>query len=109
VLSNMIIEKQENILSLMLLKAKAYFELLKFRLSFLVAFSSGFGYILAQTNRTDWFVFSMLCLGGFLVSGASVTINQIIEVKYDRLMGRTQNRPLPTHRITKAEASVFTL
>jgi len=29
------------------LKAKAYFELLKFRLSFLVTFSSGIGYALA--------------------------------------------------------------
>ncbi|MDN4165166.1 heme o synthase [Cytophagales bacterium LB-30] len=105
----MIIEKQENSISFLLLKAKAYFEMLKFRLSFLVAFSSGFGYILAQTSHTDWFVFSMLCFGGFLVSGASVTINQIIEVKYDRLMGRTQNRPLPTERLTKAEASVFAL
>ena len=48
------------------------------RLSFLVAFSSGFGYALGAVNF-NWTIFSMLFLGGFLVSGASITINQIIE------------------------------
>ncbi|MDQ3537053.1 MAG: heme o synthase [Bacteroidota bacterium] len=86
-------------------KFKAYFELLKFRLSFLVAFSSGFGYILGVKNF-DWLTFLMLFLGGFLVSGASVTINQIIEKDLDKLMSRTLNRPLPTFRINVNEAIV---
>ncbi|MDQ3393508.1 MAG: heme o synthase [Bacteroidota bacterium] len=85
------------------LKLKAYFELLKFRLSFLVAFSSGFGYLLA-VKHFDYITFFMLFLGGFLVSGSSVTINQIIEKDLDKLMSRTQNRPLPTFRISVNEA-----
>ncbi|MEL7006320.1 MAG: protoheme IX farnesyltransferase, partial [Bacteroidota bacterium] len=36
----------------------------------------------------------MICSGGFLVSGASITINQIIEKDLDKLMTRTMNRPL---------------
>jgi protoheme IX farnesyltransferase len=90
-------------------KAKAYFELLKFRLSFLVAFSSAFGYLLATRGGIEWLSFTMLSIGGFLISGASVTINQIIEVEYDKLMTRTAKRPLPTGRLSIAEAKLFTL
>ena len=76
------------------------------RLSLLVAFSSGFGYTLAAVNF-NWGVFVMLFIGGFLVSGASITINQIIEKDLDKLMKRTQARPLPTARLTVAEAKRF--
>jgi len=90
-------------------KAIAYFELLKFRLSFLVAFSSAFGYLLATRGSIEWVSFAMLSLGGFLISGASVTINQIIEVEFDKLMKRTATRPLPTGRLSIAEAKFFTM
>jgi len=80
-------------------KVKAYCELLKFRLSFLVAFSCGFGYVLAS-SQVNWTTLFMLFLGGFLLSGASVIVNQIIEKDLDRLMTRTMNRPLPTFRFS---------
>ena len=85
-------------------RLKAYGELLKFRLSFLVAFSSAFGYLLGTQGSFQVWPFVMLCLGGFLVSGASVTINQILERRLDALMKRTQHRPLPSGRITITEA-----
>jgi protoheme IX farnesyltransferase len=87
-------------------KTRAYFELLKFRLSFLVAFSCAFGYVLASP-QVNWITLAMLFLGGFLLSGSSVIINQIIEKDLDRLMVRTMNRPLPTYRISVNEASAF--
>jgi protoheme IX farnesyltransferase len=87
-------------------KAKAFWELLKFRLSFLVAFSCAFGYVLASP-RINWSVLPMLFLGGFLISGASIVINQIIEKDLDKLMGRTMNRPLPTGRLSVNEAVAF--
>lgn len=96
-----------SLLQLVLNKGKAYFELLKFRLSLLVAFSSGFGYALASFGQFDWNVFMMLFIGGLLVSGSSVTINQIIEKDLDKLMKRTANRPLPTNRLSISEAKVF--
>ncbi len=83
-----------------------FLELVKVRLSLLVAFSSGFGYTLGATSFS-WSVFAMLFVGGFLVSGASITINQIIEKDLDKLMKRTQARPLPTLRITVREAKLF--
>ena len=93
--------------SLLALKAKAYLELMKMRLSLLVAFSSAFGYSLAMGGRVDWAQLTMLFIGGWLISGASCTINQVLEKDYDLLMKRTQSRPLPTERLTKQEAMTF--
>jgi protoheme IX farnesyltransferase len=89
------------------LKAKAFTELLKVRLSLLVAFSCAFGYALATKGNVDWVVLVMLTLGGFLLSGASVSINQIIEKDLDKIMSRTKNRPLPTERLSINESIIF--
>ncbi len=91
-----------------LAKARAFWELLKFRLSLLVAFSCAFGYVLGSPE-VNWGVLPMLFLGGFLVSGASIVVNQIIERDLDRLMSRTKNRPLPTGRLSVNEAVAFCL
>jgi len=95
---------KERIISFLVERLKAYVELLKPRLSFLVAFSSVFGYVLGTSGPLNWPALWMLGLGGFLVSGASVTINQIIERDLDGLMSRTKNRPLPSDRISVPEA-----
>jgi heme o synthase len=87
-------------------KLKAFGEMLKFRLSLLVAFSCTFGFVLAS-RQIEWPQLLMLFLGAFLLSGASIVINQIKEREYDKLMTRTQNRPLPTDRLTVQEAMIF--
>lgn len=91
------------------LKLRAYVELLKPRLSMLVAFSCAFGYGLASRESVNWQVLLMVTLGAFLLSGASVCINQLIEKDLDKIMTRTMNRPLPTGRITVNEAIVFSI
>jgi heme o synthase len=93
-------------LPFVLAKGRAYFELLKFRLSFLVAFSCAFGYVLASPN-VNWLTLTMLFIGGFLLSGASVIVNQILEKDLDALMKRTMKRPLPTLRTSVQEAISF--
>ena len=90
-------------------KTMAFIELLKLRLSLLVTFSSAVGYILGNHGSLDWERFVLFCVGGFLITGASVTINQIKEKNLDALMSRTQNRPLPTGRITVREAIGFSM
>ncbi len=90
-----------------MLKVKAYVELLKVRLSMLVAFSCAFGYMLAAQNHINWTTLIMLTFGGFLLSGASVVINQVIEKDLDKLMNRTMSRPLPTGKISLQEAVIY--
>lgn len=88
-------------------KLRALVELLKVRLSFLVAFSSGFGFLLANQGSINWWGFISIVFGGFLISGSAVIINQIMEIDFDRLMKRTRTRPLPTAKVTKREALNF--
>jgi protoheme IX farnesyltransferase len=90
-------------------KARAYVELLKPRLSLLVAFSCGFGFSLASREQINWVILSALTFGGFLLSGASVALNQVLERDYDAIMTRTRLRPLPTGRLSVQEAVVFSI
>ena len=87
-------------------KARAYFQLLKFRLSFTVAFSSALGYLLGLSTP-NWWRASLVLLGGLLVTGAANIINQVFEKDLDKMMKRTENRPLPTGRVSTTEAWVF--
>lgn len=98
-----------NVVKFILGKIGAYYELIKFRLSFLVAFSSGFGYILASRSNFSWSSFLLFCLGAISISGAAITVNQILEKEYDKLMKRTENRPLPTDRVGVNEAWIFAM
>lgn len=94
---------------LVAMKVRAYLELLKIRLSLLVAFSCAFGYGLALRGSINWNILVMLTFGGFLLSGASGAINQILEKDFDKVMKRTRNRPLPTERVSANEALWFAL
>ncbi|HEY8512567.1 MAG TPA: heme o synthase [Cyclobacteriaceae bacterium] len=87
-------------------RLRAFSELLKMRLSLLVAFSCAFGFVLASREVN---LLTLLCVfvGGFLVSGASITLNQIFERDLDKVMRRTMRRPLPTSRVTVQEAWIF--
>jgi protoheme IX farnesyltransferase len=99
----------QSISSFILLRLKAYSELIKFRLSALVTFSAVFGYILGDRGvNFGWSAFLGLTLGGFLISGASGAANEILERDLDKLMKRTQNRPLPLQIISLQEAYWFT-
>jgi heme o synthase len=87
-------------------KVKHYFQLLKFRLSFTVAFSSAIGYMLG-TRNFNWLDTFLIMLGGFLVTGSANIINQILEKDLDKLMKRTAKRPLPKGFLSVKEAGVF--
>ncbi len=87
-------------------KLAAYAELLKVRLSLLVAFSCAFGFVLASAE-VNWPKLILALTGGFLLSGASIAVNQILEKDYDKLMSRTMHRPLPTGRVSTEEAWIF--
>jgi protoheme IX farnesyltransferase len=90
-------------------KVTDYNQLVKFRLTFLVVFSSVITYLTASSGAINWFEVVMLSLGGFLVTGASNGINQVIEKDFDKLMVRTANRPVATNRMSVSEASIISL
>jgi protoheme IX farnesyltransferase len=98
-----------NLVSLLKSRLSAYSDLIKFRLSALVTFSAVFGYILGDRGIDfGWSGFVGLVLGGFFISGASGAANEIMERDLDKLMKRTQNRPLPLQLISLQEAYWFT-
>lgn len=100
----MSLTRSEHIIQDAGVKLKAIFQLLKFRLSFLVAFSGGMGYMLGAKSNLNWSSLFLFALAGILVTISSNIINQILEKDSDAKMSRTRNRPLPTERITVAEA-----
>jgi len=78
-------------------------ELIKFRLTLSVVFSSFISYFLG-TNSIDYMTLLLLIFGGILVVSSSNIFNQIIEKDLDKLMSRTMNRPLPKNDITQNTA-----
>lgn len=87
-------------------KVKALFELVKFRLASLVAFSGVFGYSLGA-EAIDWPKLILFSLAAIGITGAANTINQIIEKDLDKLMKRTAHRPLPSGRLSVEEAIIW--
>ncbi|MEW6468272.1 MAG: heme o synthase [Bacteroidota bacterium] len=90
-------------------KIRDYAAFIKLRLSALVVFSAVIGYFIGteSTGMVDWTRLCMLILGGFLVTGASNGFNQVIERDFDKLMSRTQSRPLPQGRMSVNEAVIL--
>lgn len=91
-------------------KLKDYTQLLKLKLSWLVVFSAVVTYLTAYFRfgmQPDWLSVLLLTLGGFLVTGSSNAFNQVIEKKPDKLMARTEDRPMPRERLSSAEALIF--
>lgn len=78
--------------------------LVKFRLNLLVVFTSAIGFVIGSGQYFAWKDLFLLSLGGFLVTGAANALNQVFEKDYDKLMPRTENRPLPTGRMTTSNA-----
>ena len=87
-------------------KFRAYFDLTKFRLSSTVVFSSAIGFTLAS-DKIVWSKLLLFSIAAFATTVAANIINQIIERNLDKLMTRTENRPLPSGRLSVKEAAVF--
>lgn len=89
-------------------KVRDYAQFIKLRLASLVVFSAAIGFVVgskaADSGGFSWSKMLILVLGGFLVTGSSNGFNQIIERNLDKLMNRTQNRPLPQERMSFNES-----
>ena len=80
----------------------------KMGLSISVVFSSIAGYLLAA-EEVRFSVLGLLAVGGYCMVGASNVFNQIIERDLDALMIRTENRPIPSGRISVTNAFILGL
>lgn len=89
-------------------KLRAFFELLKFRLASLIAFSGAMGYCLGakEVSQPKLWLFILASIG---ITGAANIINQILEKDLDKMMKRTQNRPLPSGRVSVREAIIWAM
>lgn len=88
-------------------KLADYSQLFKLRLTSLVVFSTFIGF--AISSPASWVALVPLLLGGFLTVASANSLNQIIERQTDRLMQRTNNRPLATNRMSLTEALLASL
>jgi protoheme IX farnesyltransferase len=83
-------------------KIQSYIVFTKFRLAALVVLSALSGYWFAGGN--DGLDLFFLLLGGTLVTAASNGSNQIWERDFDKLMKRTESRPIPKGDLSLKEA-----
>ena len=87
---------------------KLFFEITKFRLSLLVALSSVFGFFISS-SKVDINEVFILLVGGYLISSSSVINNQILEKDLDKMMNRTNKRPIPTGRISVYKSVIMSI
>ena len=88
-------------------KLAAYFALTKPRVIELLLITTVPVMILAQQGIPSlWLVLATL-IGGALSAGSANAFNCIIDADIDKIMGRTQKRPLVTGELSKLEAKVF--
>jgi protoheme IX farnesyltransferase len=82
-------------------------ELVKIRITMLVAFTTALGYILASDSLSLGFIYPVV--GIFILACSSAALNQYQERNLDKLMARTTGRPIPAGRMTEGTALIISL
>ncbi len=84
-----------------------YLTLTKPELTFLSVLTALAGFLLGTGLALEPLILFHTLLGTALVGGGAGALNELIERKYDGLMKRTENRPLPSGRLGPWEAGSF--
>lgn len=90
-------------------RVRDFRELTKPRMNFLVLVTTLVGCYMSVRGWGDGGRVIATLLGTALMAAGASVLNQVIERKFDALMPRTANRPLPAGRVRPAEAWVFGL
>jgi protoheme IX farnesyltransferase len=88
-----------------------YVALTKPRITWLILMSTGVGYFFGHkrpwSGAADWALLLHLLVGTGLIASGTAALNQWYEREADRLMRRTQARPLPAGKMTANRALWF--
>lgn len=86
-----------------------YLTLCKPRVVLLMLLTMWAGMYLATAHALPWSLWIAATVGVALLSGASATINHMIDYRIDAIMERTKKRPLVQGNIRLQEAGIFAL
>ena len=84
---------------------KIFFEVIKFKITVLVSFTTGLGYILASQNISFGLFYPIT--GIFLLACSASALNHYQERETDRLMMRTKKRPIPSGKVTPSTVLII--
>ena len=82
-------------------------ELTKARLTVLALLTTLVGFYVGVRGPMDYLLMFHTLLGTGLVAGGAAALNQLLERKYDALMQRTEDRPLPSGRLEPDTVLIF--
>lgn len=86
-----------------------YVELCKPRVVLLMILTSLVGMCLATTASVPWSILVLGNLGIALVASAAAALNHVADQHIDKLMGRTQYRPIVQGKISTQQSIVFSI
>ncbi|MCX7604259.1 MAG: heme o synthase [Bryobacteraceae bacterium] len=86
---------------------RAYLELTKPRITWLILMSTGIGFYFGHSGPLDWALLAHCLLGTALIASGTATLNQWYERGADALMRRTAARPIPSGRVPARNALLF--
>ena len=86
---------------------EAYYELTKPSITFMILISTALGYYMGGNGMTNYLHFFFTILGSCLISSGSGALNHFAEADSDKIMRRTNLRPIPAGLISAENAMLF--
>ncbi|GIU75087.1 MAG: protoheme IX farnesyltransferase [Bryobacteraceae bacterium] len=86
---------------------RAYLELTKPRITWLILMSTGIGFYFGLAGALNWALLAHCLLGTALIASGTATLNQWYERDADSRMRRTAARPIPSGRVAPRQALLF--
>ncbi len=84
-----------------------YIQLTKPRITFLVIVTTFIGFLLGSSGPVEYILLFHTIFGTALVAAGASALNMVLEWDVDARMRRTENRPIPSGRITVIHALFF--
>ena len=86
---------------------EAYYELTKPSITFMILVSTALGYFMGGNGISNYQHFMLTLLGSCLISSGSGALNHFAEAESDKIMYRTNLRPIPAGIILPENAMIF--